>query len=139
MAFANFVATLIDDCTVIVTTDALAARVGAPAIAGADTGEMTSDTAVANQGELPARWGPGRDNWVQGDVNRVHFEVDDANAAAQGAAGETSLVHLVAGSPRLVAGNFVCTFHNRGAQVGGAMRFKLVYQQFQRLGPIARS
>lgn len=135
MAFGGVpVQTLVDDYTLLDTGRTLALRIGAPAINAADTGEFTTAAAAAFQVTLNQNWGPGRGNWLAGDENRVDIEVFDANDVAQGGAGQTSLIHLVVGSPRIVAGNFVCTFHNHGAQNSGALRFRFRYNNPIRRG-----
>ena len=97
----------------VITGWTLNARVGAPAIAAADTGQLTTAAAGMNQTGLTANLGPGRGNWVAADVNRVRVTVTDGNTAAQGMAGETS---LLAYTVAITAADLVVTLHNRGAQ-----------------------
>lgn len=105
----------------------LAAFVGAPAIAAADTGELTTAAPGANQNGISSVFGRGRGNWQAGDEKKVVITVNDDNAATQGGAGQTSLVHVVAGSPRVVAGDLLVTLHNRGLQASGNLRVTLQF------------
>jgi len=99
----------------------LAARAGAPTVAAADTGTFTTDqTPAANLTALPANFGPGEGNWVAGDENLVRVLIQDRNAAAQGGAGETSIVTVSLIS--VVAGDLQIQFHNHGAQASGALK-----------------
>lgn len=96
----------------------LAARVGAPSIAAADTGQFTTGTPVANQNQLTVNFGRGAGNWVAGDENLVECIVnapaDDITAG--------SIAYVVAVG--VVAGNLVTTLHNRGAGATGALDIK---------------
>ncbi len=113
----------------------LAARAGDPDFTGAaaDTGFLVTaaagtdiavfDIAVppvavtllaANQHGIPANFGPGRGNWVVGDLDKVDVRFDRPNFVVQGAAGETQLPSVT--SVQIVAGDLVIAIHNRGAQ-----------------------
>lgn len=137
MAFggAGRAATLVDDYSVLWDDATLALFVAnPPAIANADTGELVTAAAAANQDALPAAWGPGRGNWVAADANRVRVIIHDTDAITQGAAGQASLVHLVDAFPVVATGNLSIRFHNRGLLNSGILRIWLLYQNFQKAG-----
>lgn len=141
MAFAAPVATFIDDFMVRFT-GTLGLRVGAPAIAAADTGELTTGAPAANQNGISDRLGPGRGFWAAEDADRIRILINDGNQAAQGGAGQTSLVSFVTAgalaSPRVVGGNLEVTFHNRGAQASGTIHILIVYRNPVRRGSFTR-
>ena len=69
---------------------------------------------AANQHGLPANFGPGRGNWVAGDLDKLMIRFDRPSAIAQGAAGETQLPQV--DSVQIVAGDVVICIHDRGEQ-----------------------
>jgi len=97
----------------------LAARVGAPDITAADTGQLTTGTPVANQTQAPAQFGRGAANWVAADANLVEAVI---NAPADNiTAGSICYVS----EQTVTAGELVVTFHNRGAGASGATDIRL--------------
>ena len=101
-----------------------------PVIANADSGELTTAAAGANQNAIPntIAFGKGRGNWAAGDEFRVVVTVEDEDAVQQNAGtGATSLPHVVTGSPRVAAGDLLITFHNRGNAATGALQIGLQY------------
>ncbi len=120
--------TRIDRFTVKLSVGTLGARVGAPAIAVPDTGEVTTAVPAAFQNGLPSDFGPGRGNWRAEDVDHLEIEQhDQGNAATAGG------MYVASGSPRVVlvgqAGDLVVTHHNRGAGVAGPVLCYLKYRR----------
>lgn len=97
----------------------LAARVGAPDPAAADTGQFTTGTPGVNQTQAPAQFGKGAGNWVAGDENTVEVVVntpeDDITAGSIAYASDISVV----------GGDLVITVHNRGAGATGSLDIRL--------------
>jgi len=91
----------------------LAARIGTPNPAAADTGQLVSDEAAANQHGLPANFGPGRGNWILDDIRKVVVSFQFLSDAAQGGAGETPLVSW---GVLFSGGDIQITLHNYGGQ-----------------------
>lgn len=92
----------------------LAARIGAPDITAADTGQLTTGTPVANQNQIPVDFGRGAGNWVAGDEDNISLSINDPSSAATG-----SDVHWV--SYAITGGNLVITIHNKGTVISGAL------------------
>jgi hypothetical protein len=116
---------------IVLTGVTLDARIGAPAIAAADTGRLTTDTTPpANETSIAGLglFGRREGNWRAGDQNRVRCVIHDLNDAAQGGAGETSLVYQAA-IAIAAGGNLNVTLHNHGAQNVGVngLRIELDY------------
>lgn len=103
----------------------LAILVGAFNIANADSGRFTTGTPAANETQLDATFGRGAGAWVAGDENRVIVAIEDGNAAAQGAAGQTSLVYV--SSITITGGDLVINVHNHGAQASGSLTLKILF------------
>lgn len=97
----------------------LAARVGAPDITAADTGQFTTGTPVANQNQAPAQLGPGAGAWVAGQDGLVEIAV---NAPADNITAG-SIAYVV--STAITAANLVITVHNRGAGATGALDIRI--------------
>lgn len=110
----------------------LAAFVGAPDIAAADTGELVTATAVANQNQIPTTFGKGPGNWLSGDESLVRVHAFDMGSATQGVSGQVPYPHPVAqgGLPVafVVGGNLSILLHNKGLQACGALVVYLEYK-----------
>jgi hypothetical protein len=111
----------------------LAAFVAAPAaIVNADTGELVTAVAGANQNQIPAAFGYGAGNWRSGDQNLVDVEVDELQDATQGAGGQIPDPHvaLVAGAfvTFVAGGNLAIRIHNRGLQASPTLRINLRFK-----------
>ena len=98
----------------------LAARIGAPDITAADTGQMTTAAVAANQNAIPVDFGRGRGNWVAGDDDNISIVINDPSSAATG-----SDVHWA--STAITAGNLVITVHNKGTVISGALDIAITW------------
>lgn len=96
----------------------LAARVGAPAPAAADTGVLTTAAAAVNENGIPSNFGLGRGNWTANAVSQVVVTVQDPSDV-----NPSSDVHQA--SKALVGNDLVITLHNRGTVVSGSLEIQL--------------
>jgi hypothetical protein len=107
----------------------LAATVGAvdPTGAAADTGALTSNTGAidavpANHNSLPAEFGPGPDNWSQGDIDSLSVIMDESSAVVTKLSYSKALVPNVAPAPAgssITNANAQILIHSLGGIVAG--------------------
>lgn len=99
----------------VLTVDAelLLARIAGFNLANADSGRFTSAEPAANEHGLPANFGPGRGNWLEGDAERILVDLRFPHDQAQGGAGETPLIDVTV---TVANGDVQIDVHNHGGQ-----------------------
>ena len=110
---------------------------GPPAVrANADTGAFTSNRAAidpvpANTLQLPAAFGPGQDNWSQGDVDSITVLAQDGGTPITKLAVTKALVNNVNPAPAgtsITNKNAEVIVQNLGAGVAAQLTIRMILE-----------